>query len=338
MNTIKVGLIGYGYWGPNLARNFYELPTSELIAISDQKEDQLKRAQSKYPEVKLAKDYRELFKMGLDAVVVSTPPKTHFQIAKDCLEHGLHVLAEKPLTLDSQQAEELIELADSKGLTLMVGHTFRYNSAIHEMKKYIENKELGDVYYIDTARLNLGLFNRDSNVIWDLAPHDISILLYLLNEKPISVSAQGMPCVTPGVYDVAYINLIFPNNLTAYVHVSWLDPCKVRRVTIVGSKKMAVFNDVAIEGKIKIYDQGVDAPAYTNGFGEFQYSYRHGDITIPNIKFVEPLREECQDFINSIVNHTEPNSSARSGLHVIKILEAAMHSVANGCTQQVIQW
>jgi len=338
MNIVKVGLIGYGYWGPNLARNFYELPTSELIAISDQKDDQLKRAQSKYPEIKLVKDYRELFEMGLDAVVVSTPPKTHFQIAKDCLMHGLHVLAEKPLTLDSQQAEELIELADSKGLTLMVGHTFRYNSAIHEMKKYIENKELGDIYYIDTARLNLGLFNRDSNVIWDLAPHDISILLYLLNEKPISVSAQGMPCVTPGVYDVAYINLIFPHNLTAYVHVSWLDPCKVRRVTIVGSKKMAVFNDVAIEGKIKIYDQGVDAPSYTNGFGEFQYSYRHGDITIPNIKFVEPLHEECQDFVNSIVNHTEPNSSARSGLHVIKILEAAMKSVANGCTQQVIEW
>lgn len=338
MNVVKVGLVGYGYWGPNLARNFYELPTSELVAIADQKDDQLARAQSKYPDIKLVKDYRELFDIGLDAVVVSTPPKTHFKIAQDCLLHGLNVLVEKPLTLDSKEAEELIELADAKGLTLMVGHTFRYNSAIHEMKKYIDNKELGDVYYIDTARLNLGLFNRDSNVIWDLAPHDISILLYLLKDKPISVSAQGMPCVTPGVYDVAYINLIFPNNLTAYVHVSWLDPCKVRRVTIVGSKKMAVFNDVAIEGKIKIYDQGVDAPAYTNGFGEFQYSYRHGDITIPNIKFVEPLREECQDFVNSIVNHTEPISSARSGLHVIKILEAAMQSIANGCTQQVIQW
>ncbi len=175
-------------------------------------------------------------------------------------------------------------------------------------------------------------------MIWDLAPHDISILLYLLNEKPISVSAQGMPCVTPGVYDVAYINLIFPNNITAYVHVSWLDPCKVRRVTIVGSKKMAVFNDMEIEGKIKIYDKGVDVPAYTNGFGEFQYSYRHGDIVIPNVKYVEPLREECQDFINSIVNHTEPNSSARSGLHVIKIIEAALRSMSNNCAQEVIRW
>jgi predicted dehydrogenase len=338
MNTVKVGIIGYGYWGPNLTRNFYELPSAELVAIADSSEERLKQAVSKYPHVIAKHSYQELFDLGLDAVVIATPPVTHHQITKDCLEHNLHVLVEKPITLKSEDGKELIELAEAKGLTLMVGHTFRYNSAIHEMKKFIENKGLGDVYYIDTARLNLGLFNRDSNVIWDLAPHDISILLYLLNEKPISVSAQGMPCVTPGVYDVAYINLIFPNNLTAYVHVSWLDPCKVRRVTIVGSKKMAVFNDMEVEGKIKIYDKGVDVPAYTNGFGEFQYSYRHGDIVIPNVKFVEPLREECQDFINSIVNHTVPNSSARSGLDVVKIIEAALRSMANNCAQEVIRW
>jgi len=338
MAQTKIGIIGYGYWGPNLARNFSELPSADLIAIADLSKERLKQAQLKYPHVIAKHEYQELFDLGLDAVVVSTPPATHYRVAKDCLEHNLNVLVEKPMTLKSEDAEELIELADARGLTLMVGHTFRYNSAVHAMRRFIENKDLGDVYYIDTARLNLGLFNRDSNVIWDLAPHDISILLYLLNEKPISVSAQGMPCVTQGVYDVAYINLIFPNNLTAYVHVSWLDPCKVRRVTIVGSKKMAVFNDVVIEGKIKIYDQGVDAPAYTNGFGEFQYSYRHGDITIPNTKFVEPLHEECKDFVNSIVNHTEPNSSARSGLHVIKIIEAALRSMANGCMQEVIRW
>jgi predicted dehydrogenase len=338
MAVTRVGLIGYGYWGPNLARNFYELPTSDLVAIADLSEKRQKQAQSKYPQILVTKDYRELFNLGLDAIVVASPPATHFPIAKECLEHNLHVLIEKPITLKSEDAEALINLADARGLTLMVGHTFRYNSAVHEMKRLMENRDLGDVYYIDTARLNLGLFDRDLNVIWDLAPHDISILLYLLNEKPISVSAQGMPCVTPGVYDVAYINLIFPNNITAYVHVSWLDPCKVRRVTIVGSKKMAVFNDMEIEGKIKIYDKGVDAPAYTNGFGEFQYSYRHGDITIPNIKYVEPLREECQDFINSIVNHAESNSSARSGLEVIKIIEAALHSMANGCMQEKIRW
>ena len=190
--------------------------------------------------------------MGLDAVVISTPPKTHFDIAKDCLAHDLHVLVEKPLTLKSCDAEELIKLAEARGLILMVGHTFEYDTAVQAMKKYIDSRELGDIYYLDTARLNLGLFQRDSNVIWDLAPHDLSILLYLIGEKPISVSAQGMPCVSPGIYDVAYLSLIFPNNLSAYVHVSWLDPCKVRRVTVVGSKKKAVYNDMDTEGKIKI--------------------------------------------------------------------------------------
>ena len=338
MANIRVGIIGYGYWGPNLTRNFYELPSADLVAIADLNEERLKQSASKYPQVVAKLDYRELFDLDLDAVVVATPPATHYRIAKDCLEHNLHVLVEKPMTLKSEDGEKLIELSESRKLTLMVGHTFRYNSAIYEMRKFIQNKDLGDVYYIDTARLNLGLFNRDSNVIWDLAPHDISILLYLLDEKPISVSAHGMPCVTPDVYDVAYINLIFPNNITAYVHVSWLDPCKVRRVTVVGSKKMAVFNDMEIEGKIKIYDKGVDRPAYTNGFGEFQYSYRHGDIVIPNVKYAEPLRKECQDFVDSIVNHVEPNSSASGGLKVIKIIEAALRSMSNKSAQEVIRW
>ncbi len=338
MSAVKVGIIGYGYWGPNLTRNFHEILGADLVAIADLNEERLKQSQSKYPDVVTKRDYRELFDLELDAVVVSTPPASHYKITKECLEHGLHVLVEKPITLNSRDGEELIQLAAARGLTLMVGHTFRYNSAILEMRKFIENKALGDVYYIDTARLNLGLFNRDSNVIWDLAPHDISILLYLLDEKPISVSAQGMPCVTPGVYDVAYINLIFPNNVTAYVHVSWLDPCKVRRVTIVGSKKMAVFNDMEMDGKIKIYDKGVQVPAYTNGFGEFHYSYHHGDIVIPNVKYTEPLREECQDFLNSIVKHTQPNSSARSGVDVIKIIEAALRSMTNNCAQEMIQW
>jgi predicted dehydrogenase len=338
MKVPRIGIIGYGYWGPNLTRNFNEIPSADLVAIADLNEERLKQATSKYPQVIAKGDYHELFNLGLDAVIVSTPPASHYRIAKECLENNLHVLVEKPLTLNSEEGEELVKLANDKGLTLMVGHTFRYNSAIHAMRQFIENTDLGDVYYIDTARLNLGLFNRESNVIWDLAPHDISILLYLLNQKPISVSAQGMPCVTPGVYDVAYISLIFPNNVTAYVHVSWLDPCKVRRVTIVGSKKMAVFNDMEIEGKIKIYDKGVEAPAYTNGFGEFQYSYRHGDIVIPNVKYVEPLREECLDFINSIVNHTEPNSSAISGLYVVKIIEAALRSISNNSAQEVIRW
>lgn len=338
MDRLKVGTIGYGYWGPNLTRNFFDLPSSELVAISDVKQERLQRAHSLYPGIKLTKDYRDLFEMDLDAVVISTPPALHYSIARDCLEHGLHVLVEKPITLNSQHAQELIDLAELKGLILMVGHTFEYNSAVAALKQYIESGELGEIYYIDTARLNLGLFQKDSNVLWDLAPHDISILLYLLGQAPESVSAQGMPCVFGEITDVAYVNLIFPSKIPAHIHVSWLDPCKVRRVTVVGSKKMMVFNDLENEQKIKIYDKGVESPEYTNGFGEFQCNYRSGDIVIPNIRFIEPLRQECQHFLDSIINQTQPRSNGYDGLRVVKILEAAEYSMKNGSKQEVIEW
>ena len=338
MKALKVGIIGYGYWGPNLTRNFFELPSSELVVIADIKEERLQRARSLYPDVLMTKDYTDFFQIGIDAVVISVPPALHYPIAKDCLEHGLHVLVEKPMTLNSQHAMELIDLAEQKGVILMVGHTFEYNSAVIALKKYIESGELGDIYYLDAARLNLGLFQSDSNVLWDLAPHDISILLYLLGQTPVSVSAQGMPCVFDGIFDVAYMNLIFPDRIPAYIHVSWLDPCKVRRVTVVGSKKMIVYNDMENEQKLKIYDKGVDAPTYTNGFGEFQCNYRSGDIIIPNIRMAEPLRQECQHFLDCISNNTKPCSSGTEGLNVVRILEAAEHSMKNGSTREVITW
>ncbi len=338
MDILRVGVIGYGYWGPNLTRNFFELPASEVVAISDLSEENLKRAKLKYPDIVLTTDYKQLFDMGLDAVVVSTPPKTHFPIAKDCLLNDLHVLVEKPITLNSKHAEELIELADKRSLTLMVGHTFEYNSSVQAMKDFIDEGELGDLYYIDAARLNLGLFQSDSNVLWDLAPHDLSILMYLLGQNPVSVSAHGMPCAFEGIYDLAKLSLLFPNDLMAYIHVSWIDPAKVRRVTVVGSKKMAVFNDLGTDGKIKIYDKGVERPAFTNGFAEFQYNYRSGDITIPKIAYAEPLRAECQHFIDSVINQTEPRSSGRTGLAVIKVLEAAERSMINDSTREVIEW
>jgi predicted dehydrogenase len=338
LDVIRIGIIGYGYWGPNLSRNFHELPNSEVVVISDLKEDQLKRAKIKYPDANLTTNYQDLFKMGLDAVVVSSSPKTHFKLANDCLEHGLHVLVEKPLTLDSKNAEALIKLAESKVLVLMTGHTFIYNPGVKVLKNYIQSNELGDIYYLDTARLNLGLYQHDLDVIWDLAPHDISILLYLLDQDPISVSAQGVPCVIPHVHDVAYLSLIFPNNLTAYVHVSWLDPCKVRRVTVVGSKKMIVYNDLDSNNMIKIYDKGIMVPDFTNSFGDYQYSYRSGDVTIPSFPFSEPLRQECQEFLDSIINNTKPISDGYSGLKVTKILEAASRSMANKSTHELIDW
>src|SRR5512140_3493641 len=309
MKKIRVGIIGFGYWGPNLARNFHDIATAELVGVADVKDDRLQRAYALYPSIELVRDYREFFHGNIDAVVISTPPATHYALARECLEAGLHVLVEKPMTLNSRDAEALIDLAHSKDLILMVGHTFEYNSAVVALKKYIDSGELGDIYYIDAARLNLGLFQRDSNVLWDLAPHDISILLYLLGQNPVSVAAHGMPCVFDGITDVAYLSLVFPNEVPAYVHVSWLDPCKVRRVTVVGSKKMIVYNDMENEQKLRIYDKGVEAPAYTDGSGECPCNYRCGDIRIPNIRIVEPLKQECQHFLDSIANHTQPCSS-----------------------------
>jgi len=338
MGAIKVGVVGCGYWGPNLIRNFVELPTSDLIYVADLKEDRLNHIKDMYPRVSITKDYGDLLHNSIEAVVIATPPSTHFNVAKECLEHGLHVMVEKPLTLSSSEAEILLELAQKKDLILMVGHTFEYNSAVQALKQLIGSGELGQIYYVDAARLNLGLFQRDLNVLWDLAPHDISILMYLLDQKPISVNAQGASCVFKGIHDVVYVNLTFPEDIMAHIHVSWLDPCKIRRITVVGSKKMAVFNDIDPLGKIRIYDKGVDAPAYTDTYADWQCNYRSGDILIPNIRFVEPLRQECQHFLECIAGHIEPRSSGSDGLKVVKVLEAAQRSLMNVSTQEVIQW
>jgi predicted dehydrogenase len=334
MEHVKVGVIGCGYWGPNLIRNFVEIPTSQLVAVADLREERLEHIQIRHPRIETTKNYHDLFLMGLDAIVVATPPATHFKIARDCLKHDLSVLVEKPITLSSRDAEELIETADGRGLTLMVGHTFEYNSAVRALKEIIQSGELGEIYYIDAVRVNLGLFQTKLSVLWDLAPHDISILLYLLDRDPVSVSAQGMDCLFRGVHDIAYMHMIFPGRVLANVHLSWLDPCKVRRITIVGSKKMVVFDDIEPLEKIKIYDKGVDLPPYTNTFDEFQLSYRYGDIVIPHIPFVEPLRAECNHFIESVVNHTEPQSSGLVGLKVVKVVEAATRSIENGGLQE----
>ena len=339
MGKIKVGTIGYGYWGPNLVRNFVENPGSEMVIVADIKKERLSTIKASYPQVMITKDYKDLFNQNLDAVVIATPPQSHYILAKECLEHGLHVLVEKPITLKSQHAEKLIELSKKNNLVLMVGHTFEYNAAVHTLKNLIDSGELGQIYYVDAARLNLGLFQRDLNVLWDLAPHDISILLYILGRNPISVSAHGMPFVNEGIQDVVYMNMVFPDNILAHIHVSWLDPCKVRRVTVVGSKKMVVYNDIESLEKIRVYDKGVEKPPYTDTFGDFQLSYRYGDVIIPNIRFSEPLQRECQHFLDCITNHSTPQSDGQVGLNVVKIIEAAQRSLnQNGKHQEIIKW
>lgn len=338
MEQIRVGVIGSGYWGPNLIRNFFENTDSVVVGVADLREDRLAAIRNSYHQIITTRDYRDLFTMGLDAIVVSTPPASHHQIAKDALEAGMHVLVEKPMTTSSRDAEDLIEIAAKMDRILMVGHTFSFNPAVRALKRLLDSGEIGDIYYIDTARLNLGLYNRELNVVWDLAPHDISIILYLLGTKPEAIEVYGMECVMKGVHDVAFMNMVFPNNILVHVHVSWLDPCKVRRVTVVGSNKMVVYNDIEATEKIKIYDKGVDVPAYTNTYGEFQCSYRYGDVVIPNVKFTEPLKLECQHFLDCIKDHTRPVSSGEEGLQVVKILETAQHALSNGHYAEELTW
>jgi predicted dehydrogenase len=336
MDRIRVGVIGCGYWGPNLIRNFAEIPESELVVVVDLREKRLAHIRLRYPAIQTTRDYKDLLSMGLDAVVIATPPATHFHIARDCLENGLHTLVEKPLTLSSRDAQALVDLADARDLRLMVGHTFEYNPAVRALKNMIESADLGQVYYVDSVRASLGLFQADLNVVWDLAPHDLSILRYILGADPICVRAQGAASVFQGKHDIAYLNLLYPGNILAHVHVSWLDPCKVRRITVVGSKKMVVYDDVETLEKIKVYDKGVERLPYTDTFGDFQCSYRYGDVVIPNIPFTEPLRVECQHFLECITEHREPQSCGRVGLNVVKTLEMATKSLENGGMQEMM--
>jgi len=338
MDKIKIGVIGCGYWGPNLIRNFIELPGSTVIVVSDLKEERLAHIKNSYPQVQATQNYKDLFSMGLDAVVVATPPATHYDIATDCLRNGLHVLVEKPLALNSAHSQAMTDLAKEQSKILMVGHTFIYNPAVQYLRKLIEDGELGQIYYVDTVRVNLGLFQSGLNTLWDLAPHDISILSYILDKLPQTVSAQGLSCVFEGVHDIVYMNIIYPGNILAHVHVSWLDPCKVRRITVVGSKKMVVYDDIEATERIKIYDKRIDAPPYTQSFQDFKCFYHYGDVVIPNISGTEPLKVECDHFINCIVKGEQPKSNGTSGVEVIRVLEAAQISLMNGNKKEEILW
>ncbi len=329
-STINVGVIGCGYWGPNLIRNFHEIPGARVPVVADLREDRLAHIKTMYPEVAITSDYRELLSPSVDAVIVATGVSSHYELARACLLHGKHVLVEKPLTTRSREAAELVELAERQSRILMVGHTFEYNPAVELLRDLVQSGEIGDVYYVNASRLNLGIFQKDINVVWDLAPHDISILLYVLGRQPMSVSARGSHFVQPGIHDVAYLTLHFPDHIFAHVHVSWLDPCKMRRITVVGSKKMVVYDDVESLEKIRIYDKGVNVLPHTDTFGDFQLSYRYGDISVPYIPLTEPLKIECTHFVECIREGKRPRSDGVAGFNVVRILEVAEKSLLNG--------
>jgi predicted dehydrogenase len=335
---IKVGVVGCGYWGPNLIRNFVEIPASTVLAVADLSQARLEHIQRCYPQIRITRDYRDLFGLDLDAMVIATPPATHSWLASDAVLHGLHVLVEKPLALASRDAQQLIDLAERHNRILMVGHTFVYNPAVRALKEIIDSGQIGSIHYVDAVRASLGLFQRDLNVVWDLAPHDISILLHLLRSNPVSVSARGIACVQDDIEDVAYMSIRFADNILAHLHLSWLDPCKVRRITVVGSEKMVVYDDVESLEKVRVYDKGVEAPPYTNSFGDFQFSYRYGDITIPNIRFTEPLRVECDHFLECISTGERPLTDGHNGLKVLRIIEAAQKSMRNSGSEEQITY
>lgn len=337
--VLNIGVIGYGYWGPKLVRNFQELAQTRVSMLADLSEARLNQVRQLFPEVAVTHNYRDLLSSpDVDAIVVATPVSTHAPLALDCLRHDKHVLVEKPLAKHRAEGEEMVALAKERGLTLMVGHTFEYNPAVEMLKQIVDSGEIGRVYYVNSSRTNLGIFQKDVNVIWDLAPHDISILLYVLGTDPISVSTCGEAYVQPNIHDVARLTLNFPDQIQAHVHVSWLDPCKVRRTTIVGAKKMVVYDDVEMQEKIKIYDTGVNKPEHTDNYGEFQLSYRYGDITIPRVSLHEPLKLECAHFADSILHGRAPRSDGNVGLKVVKILEAAQRSLMNGGLCEPIDW
>jgi predicted dehydrogenase len=326
--VIRIAVIGCGYWGPNFVRNFAQFPGVQMKLACDLNKERLRHISQLYSFVETTTDLEDVVRSpDIDAAVVATPVTQHHPIAKRLLEAGKHVLVEKPMAASVAQAEDLLEIADRRGLTLMTGHTFLYTAAVNKMKDLISSGELGHVYYISTTRVNLGLFQEDINVVWDLAPHDVSILNYILGAVPDTVSAQGQAYIQSGIEDVAFLHLRYPGDIIAHTHVSWLNPDKIRRTTVVGSKKMLVYDDVSTLEKIRVYDKGVTVQPHYDTFGEFQLSYRFGDIYTPRLDDSEPLKNECQHFIQCILKRETPRSDGRAGLAVVKVMERACESL-----------
>jgi len=327
-----IGVIGCGYWGPNLIRNFYQLSESAVVQVSDLDEKRLAHIKELYPSISTTTDYNELIRNpDVEAVVLATPVRLHAPMGLEALQAGKHLLIEKPMALNTAECRDLITAAKENDRILMVGHTFEYTSAVRKMKEMLDEGILGRLYYVNTQRLNLGLFRNDVNVIWDLSPHDFSILLYLLGGKtPNGVRATGAAHINPEVEDVATVTLDFDDDLIAFVQASWLDPKKVRQTTLVGSKKMLIYDDIEPTEKIWLYDRAVEGPAQYDTFAQFPYTYRYGDITIPRIGGTEPLRAEAQHFVHCIQSGETPLTDGYSGLRVCQILEATTASLKSG--------
>ncbi len=325
---IRIGVIGYGYWGPNIVRNFNSIEGANVKAVSDTREDSLKIVKSKFPDIECYKNPQDVLRSGsIDVIAVVTPVSTHYKLAKEALNNGKHIFVEKPFTESVAQSKELIEIAEKKGLQIMVDHTFLFTGSVRKIKDIVDQDTLGKLYYYDSTRVNLGLFQHDVNVIWDLAPHDFSIMDYVVKEKPSSVVTTGMGHVSP-MENIAYITVYFQSNLIAHFNVNWLSPVKVRKTLIGGEKKMLVWNDVDPDEKIKIYDKGVDVTSRESIY-KLLVSYRSGDMAAPRVDQTEALKLECNYFIDCLNNNETPINDGKQGLSVVKLLEACNKSLRN---------
>ena len=323
---IRFGLIGYGYWGPNIARNLRSLNSAELVAICDTSEASLQKAHRDYPGVRLTTDCSDLLRSpDIDAIAVITPVWTHFDLAKKALLNGKHIFVEKPFTSTSQQAEELINLAERNGLTIMVDHTFLFTGAVRKIRQLIDENAIGKLYYYDSMRVNLGLFQHDVNVLWDLAPHDLSIVDHLIGKRPEAVVATGAPHLN-GLADVAFMTIYYPDNVIAHINVNWLSPVKIRTTLIGGEKKMLVWNDLEADETIKIYDKGVTVAGRDNVY-DLLVRYRSGDMWAPKVEVTEALKAELAYFVECVETGQRPFNDGQAGLRVVKMLEAAEESL-----------
>ncbi|MCJ7563468.1 MAG: Gfo/Idh/MocA family oxidoreductase [Candidatus Aminicenantes bacterium] len=341
---LRIAQIGCGYWGINLLRCFLQNPRVSLVGVAELSQKRIGDLAKRYPAIPATSEHRELINGPADAVVIATPAANHFELAKECLLKDKHVFVEKPIALNVRDAEELVRLAEGRNLRLMVGHTFEYNAAVRMLRNYLEKGEVGEVYYLYGARLNLGRVQSDINAMWSLAPHDLSILLYILQKMPVAVAARGFSFLQPGIEDIVFMILDFPGDVHAHIHVSWLDPNKARLLTVVGSEKMIVYDDTSLDAKIRIFDKGITRNAVDQSLGEydsfekFQLILRAGDVAVPHFIFPEPLQVECDHFVECIEKRQTPLTDGRDGLHVVNILEAAQQSLKSGGEKVNIPW
>ena len=336
-DPVRIAVVGLGYWGPNLVRNLFELPSAQVSVVCDLRTDALEKIGRRYPSVRSSTSLSEVLDdPSTEAVVLATPIGTHFDLAQAALEAGKHVLVEKPLADSVAGAAELVRLAEARGLVLAPGHTFVYSPPVQAVRTMIESGELGDIYFVSTSRVNLGLHQSDASVVWDLAPHDFSILLYWLGETPTHVTTLSRGCIIPGTPDVAFINLEYASGVIAHAELAWLAPSKLRRTTVVGSNKMVVYDDTSNE-PVRVFDSGVTLRD-PGSFGEYRLSYRTGDIVSPRVDVAEPLSRELDDFCRAIRTGSQPRSSAQLGLEVVRMIEAAERSqVHGGIRAEVLQ-